>query len=209
MLSKLQAVNLILRRLGKPVVGETDAGGGSTHAYVERTLDDAVEMIQQEGWHWNTKYNVETTAADDGYINVSQLEVASLDSAGDPATYYDIYHVDVEPSAAIDTVRKGEHLWNLTDQEFVTSTVKLRYTHAVSFDETPVSFQKWAIALATFNFNRYYWNKPNLDGALQIELAETRRQATREEIRTLDVNILDTREMRQIRGRPRTMDRSV
>jgi len=207
MLSKLEAVNLILRRLGKPVVPATDAGGGSTHAYVERTLDDAVQMIQQEGWHWNTKYNVETTVDDDGYINVAQLEID--DPLAPSPVYMDIYHVDVEPSAAIDTVRKGDYLWNLTDQEFVTSTVKLRYTHAVSFDETPISFQKWAIALATFNFNRYYWNKPNLDGALQVELTETRRQATREEIRTLDVNILDTREMRQIRGRPRTMDRSV
>lgn len=203
--TKLEAVNLVLRRLGKTPVPALDADGTSTHAHVERALDDALDHIQQEGWWWNTKYDVEATADGTGKINVSQVEPLGTD----PETYAEIYHVDAMNSEGLNVTRRGNYLWDIEDNVFLTTTTKVTYVYSRPWDEIPHAFQKWAITQAAFNFNRYFLGKGSNDSGIVVELGEVRRQAMREEIQDSNVNVLNTREMQQIRGRRRTPDRSI
>ena len=73
--TKIAAVNDVLRRLGKLPVNALDSGGTSTHAHVERCIDDAVEAIQGEGWYWNTKYDVKVEPNSSNEIQVDNLEL--------------------------------------------------------------------------------------------------------------------------------------
>tara|TARA_R100000458_G_scaffold25185_2_gene22701 strand:- start:7027 stop:7644 length:618 start_codon:yes stop_codon:yes gene_type:complete len=202
--TKLEAVNLVLRRLGKtPVTQDELENGGGTTTHVEQTLDDALDHIQQEGWWWNTKYDVEATVDDSGKVNVTQLE---SDGSGG---WLDIYHVDAMHSEAKHVTRRGDYLYDLEDNEYITATTKVMYTYARPWTEVPHAFQKYAIALAAFNFNRYFLSKQSNDGGIMLELGDARRQAMKEEIQDSNVNVLNTAEMKQLRGRPRTPDRSV
>lgn len=201
--TKLEAVNLVLRRLGKHPTVALDTGGPSTQAHIERALDDALDTIQQEGWWWNTKYDVEATADDTGKVLITELE-----DDGDDG-YLDIYHVDAMKSEGLNVTRRGDYLWDIEENAYLTETTKITYTYQRPWAQVPHAFQKWAIALAAFNFNRYFLGKSSNDGGIVAELGDARRQAMREEIQDSNVNVLNTREMQQIRGRRRTPDRSI
>ena len=198
------------RRLGKHPPAALDTGGNSLQAQLERVLDDASNSVQSEGWFWNTKRDVTAPALGES-DGVVRLRISELEPLGtSPETYATIYHVDTEPSENMNVVRKGIHLFDLDNNtDAINSNKKVRYSYQRSFDEVPEAFQSWIIALASFNYNRHYIGDKSSDGALQVELQDARRQATREEIRSADVNVLNTQEMRQIRGRRRTPDRSV
>ena len=203
MRTKLQGVQEVMRRMGKHPADALDTGGASVEAHIERVMDDASLSVQSEGWYWNTKYDVEVSPdGDDGdKIKVSELEGVSVA----------VFHVDTHgDDADKDVVRKGDYLYDLDENtDAFSSSIKIRYSFERAFSEVPDSFQKWIIALAGFNFNRYYVGSQNADSALQIEIGDSRRQATREEIRARDVNVLNTQEMQHIRGRRTTPDRSV
>tara|TARA_R100001594_G_scaffold61581_1_gene95742 strand:+ start:3237 stop:3875 length:639 start_codon:yes stop_codon:yes gene_type:complete len=210
MRTTLQAVQEMARRLGKHPPAALDTGGTSIQAQLERVLDDASNTVQSEGWFWNTKYDVTASALGepDGVVRVKISELEPLGTS--PETYATIYHVDTEPSEDMRIVRKGNYLYDLKNNtDSITSNKKVRYSYQRQFGEVPEAFQSWIIALASFNFNRYYIGDKANDGALQMEMQEARRQATREEIRSSDINVLDTQAMRQIRGRRRTPDRSI
>ena len=91
----------------------------------------------------------------------------------------------------------------------ITGSTKLQYVYQLEWEDVPVAFQKWIIAQAAFDFNRSYVGNAQADQRLTQEIMDARRQATREEIRAVDVNVLDAQSMRQIRGRARMQDRSV
>lgn len=210
MRTTLQAVQEIARRLGKHPPAALDTGGTSLQAQLERVLDGASNTIQSEGWFWNTKHDVTAPALGepDGVVRVKVSELEPLGTT--PESYATIYHVDTEASEGLNVVRKGDHLYDLeTNTDAIPSNKKVRYSYQRVFAEVPEAFQTWMIALASFNFNRYYIGDKANDGALQMEIQDARRQATREEIRASDTNVLNTQEMRQIRGRPRTPDRSI
>ncbi len=204
MITKLQAVNNVLRRLGKLPVDALDTNGTSTHAHVERMIDDSATAVQGEGWYWNTKFDVEPPLDGDSKLNVSQLE------AKDGGGYWNIYHVDTDYSESKNVVRKGDYLYDIDDNTFVFSgTVKVRYTYERDFAEIPDAFQNLIVSKASFNFNRYYLGNPSLEGALSLEMQSAQRLVNREEIRQADVDVLGTNNMSQIRGRPRSPYRSI
>tara|TARA_Y100000589_G_scaffold307047_1_gene322329 strand:- start:5994 stop:6626 length:633 start_codon:yes stop_codon:yes gene_type:complete len=208
MRTTLQAVQEMARRLGKHPPAGLDTGGNSLQAQLERVLDDASNSVQSEGWFWNTKHNITVTPTG-SKIQVNQLE--NVADIGVSPIYATIFHVDTDGTDSnVNVVRNGDYLYNLTDNtDTFTSSIKLTYTYKREFENVPEAFQSWIIALASFNYNRHYIGDKSSDGALQVEMQDARRQATREEIRSADVNVLNTQEMRQIRGRRRTPDRSV
>jgi len=73
----------------------------------------------------------------------------------------------------------------------------------VDVQDMPESFKNWVIAQAAFNFNRHYIGNAARDGQLQAEIANAEQTSRREEFEAADVNVLDTQEARQLRGRPR------
>jgi hypothetical protein len=122
-----------------------------------------------------------------------------------------IYHVDTVGSDSDKNFsRRGDKMYNEDDQTFViTGTYKMGYIYQFDFEEVPDSFQKWIIAQAAYDFNRYYLGNQSHDQLLADEIADTKRQATREEIRASDINVLNQAPMNQIRGRNRMPDRSI
>jgi len=132
-------------------------------------------------------------------------------SGGICETLYEIFHADTYgDSKDTNVVRNGDYFYDLTENtDALDGTIKISYSFEKDFSSIPDSFQQWIIAQAAFSFNRFYVGNQSRDGALQVEIQNTRRMATREEIRTSDTNVLDTAEMRQIRGRPRMPDRSI
>jgi hypothetical protein len=301
--NKLEAVNAVLRRMGKLRVSSLDTGGTSTHAQVERMVDDAANSIMAQGWNWNRKIAVSVTplAADDqlsdpriGYVHVDKLELGTtravsgisaanpsvitcvghgvvtgdrlffsgliataggvaathdltgyihtitvvdadtfsldgVDGSAYVATYvaggtaqlaYDIYHIDTDDSDINENlIRRGEYMYEVDDNTFaIGDTFKMTYTYQFEYVDIPPAFQDWIIADAALALNRNTsyaqsslltsFSRPR-DSELQEEVRTRRSAAMQEEIRAADTNLLNTQEMRQIRGRPRTIDRSV
>lgn len=295
--NKLEAVNGVLRRLGKLKVSSLDTGGTTSHAQIEQMIDDAANSIMAQGWNWNRKIDVSVAplAADDqledprvGYIHVDKLEVAtgtnitavsaanpsvvtvlshglatgdrvyitgaigttlthdisgymhtitvvdtnniSLDgvdgtsftvtyaSGGTVQKAYAIYHIDTYGTDINENLlRRGEYMYEVDDNTFVIAdTFKMTYTYQFEYVDIPPAFQDWIIAEASLSLNRntsYAHTSPTFsrprDAELQEEVRTTKSTAMQEEIRAADTNLLNTQEMRQIRGRPRTIDRSV
>jgi hypothetical protein len=301
--NKLEAVNGVLRRMGKLRVSSLDTGGTSTHAQVERMIDDAADRIMSQGWNWNRKLAVSVAPIATGqqsgdprigYIHVDKLELGAMqqisasgggieetnpciinstlphefftgdkvymypDSASSPSphdvegylytitvidansfsldgvdntspdsTYtiggnfqkaYNIYHIDTDDSDINENlIRRGEYMYEVDDNTFaIGDTFKMTYTFQVEYEDIPPAFQDWVIADAALALNRntsYAHTSPTFsrprDSELQEEVRTRRSAAMQEEIRAADTNLLNTQEMRQIRGRPRTIDRSV
>lgn len=122
-----------------------------------------------------------------------------------------IYHVDTTDTDAYKNyTRRGPIMYDEDNQTFtITGTTKLGYIYQYDFEDVPDSFQKWIVAQTAFDFNRYYIGNQTHDQLLQVEIADTKRQAAREEIRSVDTNVLNQQPMRQIRGRRRMPDRSI
>lgn len=277
MQSKLQAVNEILQKVGKLPVKTLDTGGTSTHAHVERMLDNANDLVQSQGWAWNQKADVSVTSNASDLLQVNNLELTkaktisgatranpcvisitkhgyktgeevyidtvsgmtelnrrtfritvvnedSLELDGEDATTHTayssggganisqhVYHVDTfggDRDKAYS--RRGSYMFDEKDNTFtITGSTKLEYVYQLDWQDIPTAFQKWVIAQAAFDFNRSYIGDGGADQRLTQDILDTRRQATREEIRAVDINVLDQQPMKQIRGRTRMQDRSV
>lgn len=200
MKTNLTAVNDILRRVGKPPVSALDTNGGSTHGHVERFLEDANRDIQKRGWQWNTKYDITASPNNSGNIVVSTLEGSA-----------EIFNVDTYGTDTNKNVtRQAANLFDLDNNTATfTGDVKLQYSYLLAFANVPDAFQDWVIAKAALEFSYSF----NPDQArvmrLQNEVQMAEIHAKRAEMRAADVQVLDTHALTQVRGRPRTPDRSV
>tara|TARA_R110001592_G_scaffold260307_1_gene524805 strand:- start:1304 stop:1948 length:645 start_codon:yes stop_codon:yes gene_type:complete len=210
--TRLQSVNEILRRIGKLPVNGLDTGGTSTHAHVERFLDEADDEIQREGWHWNTVSDLEVNANGDG-----KLQVNALTTDGSGATQA-TYHADTSGSSRDTNVSMvGDFLFDIEKNSFTTFSggYKLVVSFRRPFTEVPASFQSWIISQAAMEYLMAYGNpagdakdKARQDMIIQL-VGEHRRQAYADEFRASDINVLDQENMRQIRGRRRMTNRSI
>jgi hypothetical protein len=200
MKTTLTAVNDILRRVGKPPVSALDTNGSSTHAHIERFLSDASRDVQKRGWQWNTKYNVEAAPSTNlGQINVSDLETTDVFNI-------DTYGADTNKNVT----RQGQFLFDLDNNTNVfTSAVKVQYSYEVTFPNVPDAFQDWIIAKAAVEFSYSFDPDQARVQRLQNEVQNAEVHAKRAEMRAADVQVLDTPALVQVRGRPRTTDRSV
>lgn len=57
-LSKLEAVNLLLREINRRPVTALDTGGQSDAGLAERQIDSFDLKVQAQGWHWNRETDV-------------------------------------------------------------------------------------------------------------------------------------------------------
>ena len=196
--TKLAMVNDVMRRVGKPPVASLDTNGGSAQAHVERVLEDAIDSVLAKGWYFNRKFNVSMTADSSDEMPLSLLT---------PDHTNGIYHIDSFDSDAWRhiTVRDSK-LYDLDDNTGTfteDSKILVEYTYRVDVQDMPEPFKNWVIALSAFNFNRHYVGNQTRDGQLQVEMMDAERVSLREEFEASDVNVLDTHEARQLRGRPR------
>ncbi|MDP7637194.1 MAG: hypothetical protein QF577_06575 [Phycisphaerae bacterium] len=207
---KLAMVNDVMRRCGKLPVSALDTGGQSSPGLVERTIDDAISEILSKGWYFNRRYNVESTADGDGLHQLSALE-ANLGT---------IYSIDTDATDAYIPITVTHHtdgetdtrvLYNLddkTDEWGADATLRVAFIYRSDVQDLPEQFKKWIISLSAFNHNRHFLQNEARDGQLQQEMMYSQACANREEIEVADVNVLDTPEQDQIRGRHRKKNRS-
>lgn len=194
-MTKLEAINAILRRLGLTPVSSLDTGGNSTQAQAERYLDDADRSCQARGWHFNTRRGV--TLARNGSNKVAV-----------PAG---TYRIDTSGScSSIDVSVVGGFLYDLENNTDVWSRdLEVSYVSHAAFTDLPQSFADYVVSEAAFLYNRAHKANKAIDGALAAEAERRYSEAKREDDDRADVNVLNTSEMNQMRGRPRMRDRSV
>lgn len=197
--TKLEAVNAILRRIGKQVVAALDTDGGSIASYAERELDDASKAVQMEGWSWNTRESIEKSATSNEYL------LANFESG---ATIYRAYTpLESDPNVAI----AGTKLVNVTENTttFTETSLTLTYVYEKDLTEVPEAFAQWIISMAALKLSRQFYGKPDLESVIAQEILDARRRALRDEIQVAEVNVLETEQLRQLRGRPRMRNRSI
>ena len=196
----LAAVNRVLRRVGKQVVAALDTDGGSLASYAEREINDASTMIQTEGWSWNTRNDKEVTATNGQFV-LSTFEPGS-DSVLSAATTG-----TGEPNVAISNTVLNNLDTNSTT--FTETTLTLDYVYLRPITDVPEAFVNWMISHAALRLSRQFYNNPSLEQLIAAEILDARRIALRDEIRVVEANVLETTNLRQIRGRPRMRDRSI
>jgi hypothetical protein len=194
-MDKLSAVNGVLRRLGLTPVAALDTGGISTQAQIERYIDDADKSCQARGWHFNTRYNVELAQDGQGKIAV-------------PANTYRIDTDGLDSQTDVTVV--GGFLFDIENNTDVFSrNLRVTYVAQTAFTDLPQTFADYVITEAAYNYNRSHKKDQALDGMLRDEAARRMTEVKREDDSRADVNVLNTAEMIQLRGRPRIRDRSV
>jgi len=194
-MNKLDAVNAVLRRIGLTPVSALDTGGLSVQAQAERYLDDADLACQARGWHFNTRSNVTLTRNASNKISV-------------PASTYRIDTMGTDGDKDVTVV--GGYLFDLENNTDVWSQdLVVTYVSKAAFTDLPQTFADYIISEAAFLFNRSHKKDKDLDALLQAEVARRSSEARREDNDRSDVNVLNTQDMNQLRGRPRMRDRSI
>ena len=194
-MNKIDAVNAVLRRIGLTPVSALDTGGLSVQAQAERYLDDADLACQARGWHFNTRSNVTLTRNASSKISVpeSTYRIDTMGSDGDK-----------------DVTVVGGYLFDLENNTDVWSQdLVVTYVSKAAFTDLPQTFADYIISEAAFLFNRSHKKDKDLDALLQAEVARRSSEARREDNDRSDVNVLNTQDMNQLRGRPRMRDRSI
>jgi hypothetical protein len=210
MTTKAEAVNRILRRVGKTdqaepsltkATYETVDGptGTSLASYAERLLDQENGSLQTRGWHWNTEYDVDLSP--DPSTDKIAMPTPKAWATGQILridTYGSNRHTDVIPKDDSGTTR----LFDLGENSFVfTSTITVTYVYEVRFDHIPDVAVDYLVAKTALIFNRTYVNNQGVDQLLQADISDSDVRMKQQELDSQDWNILDTAEAHRIRGR--------
>jgi len=197
MKTTLEAINEILRRLGKSPVSALHVGPLATRS--QRALEDESRALQREGWHFNTKYGVTLSPNGDSKYDVTTLEATQ------------IFHIDTDgEDFSKNFVRQGDFLYDLDNNtDIVTGSITVTYSYELPYESIPEAFQDWAMAKAALGLAPQFGVAgPELQ-ILTVNLQRAETNARRDEMRRSDVNVLETREAVAIRGRRRMGWRSL
>tara|TARA_R100000458_G_C8251397_1_gene228286 strand:+ start:305 stop:1006 length:702 start_codon:yes stop_codon:yes gene_type:complete len=220
MTTKAEAVNSILRRLGKFDQAEANtaqpydetkegATGTSTASYAERFLDTCNRSTQSQGWYFNTEYDVEVTP--DGSTKKIALPTTIGGAVHDHVE--DILNIDTWGADAFKnviikhaTTGTGEagtpYLFDLDDNTFeFDSSIKVVYTYLCRFDLIPEAFVDYMVAKSAFEFNAAFSINPPIQTVLAQEVQRTDALMKRANNQQEDFNVLETQEALAIRGR--------
>lgn len=187
-MTKLEAVNIVLRAGGGRGVGVLDTGGASTASDVERMLDEKEKQIQARGWHYNTRVDVELTPDGNGYIDK-------------PATAFtaDTYGQD----AGRDVVWNGDRLYDRDENTQVfTGSLRFEIIDRWEFHCIPDPIARWIAHEVSVEF----WRSriaPSQLVFIERDRKDARVQAHQFESDHSDTNILDSDDARRTHGRSR------
>lgn len=197
-MTKLDAVNRILRRAGRLPVTALDTGSGSDAGQAERILDEVDLQVQSEGWTYNTIRDVLVSPDQNGNINPIP----------------GVIHIDSDAEDRhINVVKIGNFLYNNTAGENTptwTENIKVRYTLRFSFNCIPYAVRVLIAEEAALQFCELMGSERGLP-ASRIAQARYHLQVARTQARQYDngvtnTNLFTTREAYQIRGRrPRVL----
>jgi len=184
-MDKLAAVNRVLQKTGRLPVTVLDTNGSSIAGMAERAIDMEELEIQAHGWHYNTRTDVELTPAVGGLIALP-AGTLHIDSSG--------------ASVGRNVAQVGDYLFDLKENvNTFTESVRVTYSVRVAFACIPLPVRLYIAAAAVASFNCQF-GAPSRQGKLEDEMAMARLKARQFNTDTADVNILDTAEIRAVRG---------
>lgn len=195
-MEKIDAINNVLRRVGLPPVPKPDTDGISAAAHAERFLDAASRSCQSRGWHFNTRRNV-----------LLERDPESNKIAA-PAG---VFHVDTDGQTRhVDVTVVGGFLFDLENNvDTWSQDLYVTYIVNMDFSDLPEAFADYLVTEAAHQFNRFHKKDQALDQMLVQEMNLRWIRLRQADTGQADVNLLETGEMAQFRGRPRMRDRSV
>lgn len=187
----LQAVNYVLRRVRGYKVSALDTGGSSEQAFIEDFLNEEILIVSTEPWHYNTRSNVTLTPdASTGQISIP-AGTTTIDS-------------DAE-NESVNVTPLGDKLYdkdNNTDDFSDRDGLKVTYTVAYAWGCMPLPVREYVAAKTA----RVFAESPRvrmmeLIPSLRHEEQRLRTLAKRADAELSDVNILETDEAINIKGR--------
>lgn len=176
-MTKLEAVNHVLREVGLAGTVALDTDGASNAAQVERILDLTELEVQTKGWHYNTRRGV--TLARNGDDSIS-LPNAAITIDGDDT------RIGLDP----DVTQVGRRLYNLDDNaNTFTADLKVTYTLRFEFDCIPQPIQSYIAAWTAVRYNDSY-GRPERRSTLYEAMRVAKAEAKRFDNDSEDVNCL-------------------
>ena len=201
-MTKLEAVNLILRKCGSFDVPALDTGGSSTAARVENVLDAEELKIQMEsGWHYNTRENIALTP--DGVTNKISVPTGCLQITANAVKYSRFQSSGPDGvSAGHNITQIGTYVYDLANNtfEFTDSIVLFRVRLRVSFECIPPVIREYIAEAAATRYCEQYMDDPRKCRYLREQEMAAQTRARRFNNEAADVNILDTPSARRMRG---------
>lgn len=186
-LSKLQAVNKMLRSIGEFPVQALDTGGSTDAAVAESVLDEVKLAVLGDGWNLNTAHNI-TLSRNSG----NQIPI--------PTT---ALHIDSYGSFANSNyVRRGDYLYDLDNNTDVfTESVTVSIIYDMEWDQLPAKLKHYITCRAALQFCIEGPADDRMVQFLTAERDDALLDARREDARQRDANILNNRHSREVMGR--------
>ncbi len=179
-LTKLQAVNYVLTVTGSLPVADLDTSGNSAASMVERTIDDETIAALDEGFHFNTRNNVEIAPDGSNYINAPASAIRIDTDAEDANT---------------DGVQVGGRLYDRENNTFEwDDSLKTEQVLNIDWGCIPYPIRRYITTKAAVVFARSYGNmiEPSKMVRLEREHELWRIKARKYDSDVADVNLLRT-----------------
>jgi len=171
--TELSAVNSILGAIGQSPVtslGPTETGTGDTInfanpeiAFIYNILTEVNKDVQNEGWIFNTEYNVEKQPeATTKYITIPSNVLR-----------YDLHEDNIYRNKNL--VRRNGRLWDTINQTYeFDNSVHLDITWLWPYTDLPSAFKRYIISRASVRAATQLVSNPQLVQLLQQQEALTR-----------------------------------
>lgn len=191
-LTKLQAVNRMLRGAGESPVSTIEDDGVNDVAMAVAILDEATTMCQMDG---SRSFNTEDTelVPDSNGIIFINADTLAIDTRDD--------------SSQIDIAIKGipPRLYNLTDNTYVfESNLQVKQTILVPFEELPTAYQFEITDYAARVYQMQTLGDTTQDAVLGQIAMRSQIRARANEMRQVDSNFLKTSQIAKFIGNSRS-----
>lgn len=175
--TRLEAVNLILRAVGKAPVNSLGSGVPRDVSIAEDVLDDSARAILSDGWHFNTESEI-TLSPSGGEITI-------------PTTYL-VVDVDLRDDPCRDLVQRGTKLYDKKNHTFtISKDVRVQAIIGFPFDECPQTIRHYITVSAAREFQERFKVDSGLRRYTREDEERAKAKAIRAETRSADYNVLN------------------
>jgi hypothetical protein len=182
LMTELEAVNIVLASIGEAPVNTLTGTLPVDVSTAAATLNEVRRKVDEEGWDFNTDYDVQTTL--DGSNNVT---LASTVLKCEP-TY-----------GGLDLVQRGTRLYDRKNQTYVfTQAPKLNLTHHLTWDEHPEAARAYIAARAARVFQGRWVGSPELENTAGREELQALSAFKASDSQTANHNIFDSYDMARL-----------
>ena len=193
-MTKLEAVNHVLTRLGLYRVSALETSAASLAGNVEAVIDQKAVSVQSENWNFNRR--VDVTATPNGS---QKLLLASIDTSG---TIIELNPTGRDANRNISIL--NDRLFDLDENtEDFTAPMQVSYVLQLSWTSIPPKVRAYIAHEAAIAYNDGYGQRSRAP-ALVEEARRARARARGSDSNTYKSNILHKPEVTDMIGGPRT-----